>query len=310
MELFHYLDVAIGFSMVMAVLSAVAGTAAEGWLLMIRTRVRHLQDGLGMLLDGLKVADPVQLAKDLLCDDRVRARFLPESLVRMGKGMAMGAAEALTREDLVMNLLRKGLTNADLRSKLAQQFQIGDLEKTIAQIQAKMLEEETANPQAPSHLWRTKAVAAVVPGLAARIFGEFDSMMDRVTDNVGFTGRIVSSVCAGVFLFGFYPVDSFSLLARLSNEEGVRKTLVEQAQVYASPQASEAFEKMQVAGLFGPMEERRGKLDQPGVWVTWVLVSLGAPFWLGLLNKILGLRSEMARKEEEQRSFRQQQQPS
>jgi hypothetical protein len=55
------------------------------------------------------------------------------------------------------------------------------------------------------------------------------------------------------------------------------------------------------------------KLDQdregagrrlPGVLLSWVLLSLGTPFWFNLLKNLLGLRSALARKDDKERSDR------
>jgi hypothetical protein len=45
-------------------------------------------------------------------------------------------------------------------------------------------------------------------------------------------------------------------------------------------------------------------LSQPGVLVTWVLLGMGAPFWQGLLDKLLGLRSKITAKTEDERAQR------
>ena len=46
----------------------------------------------------------------------------------------------------------------------------------------------------------------------------------------------------------------------------------------------------------------------PGMFLSWVLVSLGAPFWYDLLKKLIGFRSVLAHKDEEERKLRQEQQ--
>ena len=45
-----------------------------------------------------------------------------------------------------------------------------------------------------------------------------------------------------------------------------------------------------------------GSLTEPGVWTTFIPVSLGAPFWQGLLDKLLGLRSQITDKTRNQRA--------
>ena len=40
------------------------------------------------------------------------------------------------------------------------------------------------------------------------------------------------------------------------------------------------------------------------MWTTFVLVSLGVPFWQGLLDKLLGLRSKITDKTRDEREQR------
>jgi hypothetical protein len=54
---------------------------------------------------------------------------------------------------------------------------------------------------------------------------------------------------------------------------------------------------------FIPMPMRMAKLTS-GIFITWILVSLGGAFWLGILNKMLGMRSEFSKKLDAQREFR------
>jgi len=41
-----------------------------------------------------------------------------------------------------------------------------------------------------------------------------------------------------------------------------------------------------------------------GIFITWIFISMGSAFWLGLLNKMLGIRSELGKKLEDQRAIR------
>jgi hypothetical protein len=56
------------------------------------------------------------------------------------------------------------------------------------------------------------------------------------------------------------------------------------------------------AGYGTPGEEAK---HWPGVLFTWVLVSLGAPFWFDLLKNMLKLRSLLAKQDDEERKKRQ-----
>ncbi len=72
--------------------------------------------------------------------------------------------------------------------------------------------------------------------------------------------------------------------------------------------------KLLAMGLFGDFNSGKRLFDQGvnpgGVFATWMMVSLGAPFWLGVLEKLLGLRSLMSQKASDQRAWREQDQRS
>ena len=46
----------------------------------------------------------------------------------------------------------------------------------------------------------------------------------------------------------------------------------------------------------------------PGLLLSWVLVSLGAPFWYDVLKNVMGLRSSLAQKDDKDREDRRAQQ--
>lgn len=103
------------------------------------------------------------------------------------------------------------------------------------------------------------------------------------------------------------------MLNRLSTSGVLRKQAVAAAQNVAGqekPNLDEVADDLKAADLFGetlsaPKPFQPWNLvGSPGVLLTWVMVSMGAPFWLSQLSKLLGLRSEMARKAAEQRTLR------
>jgi hypothetical protein len=54
-----------------------------------------------------------------------------------------------------------------------------------------------------------------------------------------------------------------------------------------------------------PNQLRLDAVMTPGILLTWILLSLGAPFWYEMLKDTLRLRPELARHEEQQRKDRQ-----
>ncbi len=248
------------------------------------------------------------------------------------------STETIQREELVMILLRKasegnwialkamGLypelalqREAGAQSLLAQKEEgiaasgaaIDGLKQVAAtkllEVEEKTLQLEFATPDLPAQVWRTKALAEVVPTMTSKLFSRFDNMMDRLEDNVADSGKVASVVFAAIFL-SWYPVDSIAMLTRLSTSDALRAKAVAAAEKQNVP----LEERQDIQdGLFGNVFLEKKDFQwgvhlfgSPGVLVTWVMVSMGGPFWLNQLSRLLGLRSEMARKLTEQRNLR------
>jgi hypothetical protein len=317
MNFLHYLDVIIGYAVAMAVLATLIGAAAATWIALIRTRTRHLRGGLATLVEqlGVKGEQCQQLAQELMMDRLVKARAIWTSLtdptdwgsvsgqlVRFLRGFA---AEPMQREELALILLRKAAEGSEgaltaLGLESGAKNRARDL---LTKVENAILRQEVENPTLPAYTWRTKALAEHVPQLAAPLFSHFDNLMDRVEDNVRASGKAGSVVFAALFLC-FYPVDSFEIINRLSVSGELRQKVVA-----AAPGMVSGGQDWQVtASLFGDSLERAHwdyeRFLTPGVLLTWVMVSLGAPFWLGQITRLLGLRSEIARRMQGERSLR------
>lgn len=148
-------------------------------------------------------------------------------------------------------------------------------------------------------------MAAAAPELAARLFAQFDDVLARADDNAAYSRKVASVLFALGFLV-VYPVNSFDLLSRLMNDKAVAESLAVTAASQTDP--AKLREAINAHGLFGDVFSAnpapRSALSEPGVWTTFVLVSLGAPSWQGLLDKLLGLRSKIVTKTEDERAHR------
>lgn len=255
-------------------------------------------------------------------------------LVRFARGFA---PETIHREELALLILRKAAAgDTTALAMLPGGASANDL---LRRVERSILLEEKADPAAPAQVWRMRALAAHVPDLASQLFTHFDNLMDRMEDNVRSSGKVVSALAAAVFLY-FAPVDSLNILNRLSADAELRKELVSAAseltpakpvdtalsedEKKAARQVAldRARKKIETAGLFGEVHWKRLRkptwddwmpLDRKelvlpdinlGVLITWAMVSMGAPFWLGALNKLLGLRSLVAQRGDQQRTLR------
>lgn len=318
MDVLHYLDVAIGFSLSMTVLATLIGTTTAMWLSVIRSRTNNLRNGLELIIGTLDSALPAaELAAQLLRDKMVNA-WLP---------FGFGATEAIGREEFVLMLLRNA-GNGGPWAKLNTTIQAitkqspADLLKSV---ELAILAEETTNPDAPAHVWRTNALAKAAPELTARLFAQFDDIMTRTDDNTAYSTKVASTALALVFLV-IYPVNTLDMITRLATEKTVATVLAEEAaKTNDQKQLLNAVKKQ---AIFGDTFDQTNKfwsdiyrtcgdsrlchlttapknaLSQPGVLATWVLLGMGAPFWQGLLDKLLGLRSKTTAKTENERAQR------
>ena len=342
----------------MLLLSVVTSFAAQTWLLLLKTKSRAVGNGLaGMLEDiGLEKALATQQVDALLNKgSSIFGKKLGGVLNKVSAFLLAGAPKHIGREEFVLLLLRKAVSDNELAIKLGFADQT-TAQKQLEALEKDMLAEETKDPTLPAHLWRTKAMQKIVPELASKIFARFDDVLDRATEEVSAFGKFLSILLTLPLLLIYWPVDSIDLFDRLNKDQILSAKLATAAETNL-PSLQQAYDELQkcrdgktspdvkdtceqsgqalkkaandmmqlgeVKGLFG--ENRTKKLncnipivDRPipffehckraeltsGIFVTWILVSLGSAFWLGLLNKMLGLRSELSKKLEAQREFR------
>jgi hypothetical protein len=332
MGLLHYLDVLIGYALAMAILATLIATFAGMWLTALRTHTQHLRSALATAIGNVQGLTPEEgktLAAGVLMDRLVKARAawpgrsdptdgdsVIGKVVRWFRGYA---SETVHREELALMLLRKAADGdaVALKAVAADAAAAGQSASGLLRsVEATILAEESAGPELPAHVWRMRALAAHVPALSSQIFTHFDNLMDRVEDNVAASGKVVSLIAAAAFLC-WYPVDSLDMVKRLSRDSVLRARAVSVAgEVNQSPAAGQGAELREAGrelkGLFGDVLDRAvapGIPDvRPGVVITWAMVGMGSPFWLGVLNRLLGLRSLVAQRGSEQRTLRDQDQ--
>lgn len=359
MDILHYLNVIIGFSLVMLLLSIVTSFAAQAWLLLFKTKGRAVGNGLSSMLEdiGFEKAFAKQNVDALLSKgSSIFGERFEGVLSKISAYFLAGAPKNIGREEFVLLLLRKASSDKDLAVKLGFVDETSAKSKLDA-LEKEMLAEETKDPTLPAQVWRTKAMQTTVPELASKIFARFDEVLDRVTEDVSMFGKFLGIIITLPLLLIYWPVDSIDLLNRLSNDQVLSAKLAEVAETnfpsfqkahdeflkcqennknnpdvkQACEQSDQALKKVAndtinlstVGGLFGnevkkDLECKLPILDipiplikdckraelTPGIFVTWILVSLGSAFWLGLLNKMLGIRSEFSKKLDTQREFR------
>ena len=317
----HYLDVAIGFTLAMMVLATLIGTTTAMWLAAIQSKVRNLESGLTQVLGtlGSELTEPERLeVVQSLLRDRLMSSWSP--IRRFG----LGATDAIGREEFVLMLLRRADSWPKVRDAVTTITGRAPTDLLRA-AEAAILNEEAAHPNDSTNVWRTRALAQEAPALASRLFVQFDDVLARTDDNTSYSRKLAGSLLTLAFLI-VYPVNSFDLLARLVNNDAIATRLATEAAKGGSQ--ADLAAAVSREGLFGDVfsaesVHRRAVRDacrgditcsgwtaivrstsEPGVWTTFILVSLGVPFWQGLLDKLLGLRSKIGAKTQNERDQR------
>lgn len=322
MDILHYLDVAIGFTLALMVLVTLIGTTTAMWLAAIQSKVKNLEAGLQQVLGSLGSALPEdevsKIVKALVRDRMVPAmlpRAMPNKLPSWLSSLwsRFGATESVGREEFVPLLLRAAAAQSDgSLATMIQEITHHPPKTTLRAVELAILNQEAANPSDPANVWRTRGLAEAAPELAAQVFSQFDDVIARADDNAAFSRKLASGVLALIFLT-IYPVNSFDIISRLLNDKAIAASVA--AKAGATDDPAKLREVIDQYGLFGdvfsgkqPSTEGTNTAPnpyaQPGVWTTFVLVSLGAPFWPGLLDKLLGLRSKITAKTEKERAQR------
>lgn len=334
-NILHFLNVLIGFSLVMLLLSIVTSTAAQAILVALRVRSRLVGRGLSGLLEDLGFDPEVaRVQVSGLLTPRLPGSGHASPWSGLLDKLLPGAPADISREELVMLLMRQ----ARLDDTVAKTLGLGTAQ-VVNEMQAKLdqaiLAAEVDDSAQPAQVWRTRAMHAEVPILASRVFARFDEVMDRVTDQFSFRGKLLGSVITLPLLLFFWPVDSIDLFNRLRVDQSLSAEVAARAEEQAGQlraatgdpvdaasapgaQASEELSRLFKRGLFGRPSDQACTFSweslsvsqcdpapvTPGLLITWILVSLGSAFWLALLDKILGIRSELTRKTQAQRDFR------
>ncbi len=161
-----------------------------------------------------------------------------------------------------------------------------------------------------------------VDAIEKRIAGWFDTVMAAAGARLKLRTRWITIVGASILAFGF-QVDSLAVLDNLSDEQ-IRLKVIEQIDdINAFYQAQTASEGQDAAGK-ETVENARKAVDDVlkeinetqafelhrieswrdveltrGKLMTVLLLSLGAPFWYGVLGKLVGFRSAVKPKQEQ-----------
>jgi hypothetical protein len=348
------LDVLIGVCVVMLMVSMSVTLITEWFLTLLGMRGKKLLEGvtalLGQIDPSLKEKWADAIAKEILTHPmaaRTGAKYAEviqrEELIKIV--LEIGAAARAQAPAAMAAAAGAGAAGGNAApppppppttagEALAQALQragIPDPGATLDAVRMLSMRLEAARPDMATHVREATALIAEAHSqFVANVNGWFDQTMDRVSHSYTNHSRYWTAGIS-LFLAFFLQLDAFQLVNRLSVDDDLRTSLVQQAQAQLSqpapnpPAPQNDMEKLKqytdknVAELrVLASDELLSLPDSPAEWwagwaetsffgvlIAGLLVSLGAPFWFKALGNLLKLRSSLAIKEDQQRAQRQ-----
>lgn len=221
---------------------------------------------------GLTVRDATDIAVRVLAHPMIAT---PGVLTGFTGRYYMGSV--IEREELIRILLEfaanegsgAGRLENALRAKLRNLLAcngIVDPGRTLAAIRDRAQEIELHEPSLAAHVRQTRAIIETAQGdFVGKINNWFDQVMLRVTNRYTFWARMFT-VAAAFFVALGLQFDSLDLVRRLSIDDGLRNSLLQEAQSYqlrvdkleanTAPAAADSTPKAPVAGAAQTAEQQ------------------------------------------------------
>ena len=234
-------DVLIGLSVVMLVVSMAVTLLNQVILNLLASRGKTLHEGISDMLELLGVdftrKDAENLAAAILTHPLIRTK----SFTWLPKAYHFG--DVIHREELVKILLDMPSgtrLEATLRAKLEQLMKANGIEDpaaTLKKVRAKVLELEQSQPELANDIRQTQALLQEASSeLLAKINLNFDHLIDRISVRFTASTRVVTFFSA-VLVACALQLDTVYLLNRLDMDDAMRATLVQKAeQIYDGQQ--------------------------------------------------------------------------
>jgi hypothetical protein len=326
------LDVLIGLAVVMLAISMAVTLFTQAITSLLNTDGKRLYEGLRSLLlqidPQLKgIADELItaiLTHPLTADSRGRLGSVihrdefTKLLLDLATGAGAQKLQPASKETLAKALAQNGIDNPSL---------------VLAKIRSTAMELERDHPDWASSFRQDTAILREASSqFIAKLNGLFDQTIDRVSARFTAHVRVITVVCS-VFVALVIQLDTVGIVNNLWMSDSLRNQMIassiglNQASIANQPSKIEGtealhfqedfkqniqnLETLAANGLFllpvsGPVwwhNWRVGKI--PGIVLSALLLSLGAPFWYNVLKTLLRLRSQIADKDDAQRVTRQ-----
>jgi hypothetical protein len=322
------LDILIGATTVVLIFSMAVTVITQAVTSLLNKRGKHLLGGLASLLQQLGIP-----SRDVA--EKIANAVLTHPMVAGANGELGTVIQRAEFTKLLLDMASdQGAAGLESNAKSALQDMlkkngINDPALTLKNIRAMSLLLETSNPELASSVRDELAILhEAASDYVAKIHSWFDQTIDRVSQAFTKHAHRVTIVTAFVVVL-VAQLDIIAVVDRLSIDEQFRSAVVSDAAKATNDAAKQAgastgaynidthsyYNLLNSAGLI-TLPTNRQWFEQlsdprkyPGMIIAILLVSLGAPFWYNILKDLIGLRSSLAQKDDQQRAQRQSSQP-
>jgi hypothetical protein len=321
------LDVLIGLSVLMLVLSMIVTVLTQVMTGLLNSRGKHLLGGIADILQqtdprisrglaeeisGAVLKHPLIRASEGKLGTVVHREELTKLLLEFAAGEGPTTLSAAATEALQGALVKTGVCSGNATPEEVKE-QIREIIKNVGLL---ALQLELTHPELTN---AARARIAILQQASSQFLGKinlwFDQTMDRVADRFTQHTRYVTFV-GGLLICFLLQLDISALVSRLSSDDALRNMLVTQAQnVDLNPAEKQNIHDLVTNNLVGmPLSvsdwTARWSVDNAltkilGITLSAILLSLGAPFWYNALQNLIRLRSLVAVKDDQQRQERQ-----
>jgi hypothetical protein len=223
------IDVLIGLSVVMLMVSLVVTVITQAVTNLMQTRGKNLRDGIGGLLQQIHGDLPKEIS------EKISEAILTHPLIKSA-GSKFGTV--IHREELTGLLLELATDEGPQKLEQAAKDElikmlnangIADPAKTIDNVRSLVLKLEAAHPElANNERYAIAYLQEASTKFLSKIHGWFDQTMDRVSDRFTSHARIITffgSLAVALFL----QLDTVTLVSRLETDPVLRQNLVQAA---------------------------------------------------------------------------------
>ena len=221
------------------------------------------------------------------------SRMTAETAEKLARAVLKGAA-AISREELVEGILHAAGQDQS-HARVLHPLLSGDAQLSEEDARHAAVQISKERPDLPVAAVKSIALTrGPAAGLASAVFSAFDGAMNRVSANFTASSRALVCVFALVVAVAL-PLDTFDLFRRFSSSEETRIAAVKMAEGVGDGQMPDQVLTDQsiviLPQTLGQWRARWVQVNTLGVFASVLLLSMGAPFWFGLLKDLLRLRS-------------------